>query len=307
MGFFDRFKSEKSSIDAYVGGSKEDTSKVRARLEANFKNQDLEKFKPFERPKSPDELRLIEMANAETDRIRESFGLPPYELPAANFHILRKEAEKLLEGATAYVIPMRQTIAILETDTLTEMLQHIMHELMHAKSYQSVEVAGDDSEMRRVGLSGTSKKMLNQHAFRALNEAVTQELTKRSMRLLEDELILAKETPMLRDARKEFGDDVSYADVLEKHANGGMTVGFRYNSYKDERKALDQLIDKLADRHPDGKKPREEWFDVFASAMFNGHLLEIARAVEKTFGKGVFERLWSENDGAKLLATVESL
>jgi hypothetical protein len=126
------------------------------------------------------------------------------------------------------------------------------------------------------------------------------------MKTLEESFILADEAPLIQEVRARHGDDIAFKAKLPKE-DGTLSYFWIKYSYEQERQALNLLIDKLVERNPDAGKDHEAWFDMFASGMFTGHLLEIARTVEKTFGQGTFRKLGEPVDGAAFLAYVESL
>ncbi len=84
-------------------------------------------------------------------------------------------------------------------------------------------------------------------------------------------------------------------------------IALRSFGYQKERQALQLLVKKIAEKHPERFENQEQAFDLFAAAMFNGYLLELARVIEGAFGKGKFRELGEQETGDDLLKFVESL
>lgn len=303
MGMFDKLFGDKSPVDRYVGGTGEQRKKMRKNSERVFKEQSTH---ALERPKTPEELQMIEIANRETDRLREKYGMPKYDVPPENYHVMRKKDPEAASRAH-YNLDFFE-IMVEEGGGRNQMLARFFHETVHFKSYLSANAGEPD--IRR---SGLSLKVEGERPllFKPLNEAVTEELTKRFMRAQEDLPMLAEETHNLRRGREVYGaavmEDVANVTVTPGKESGTLYVDRHHFGYANDRRALGLLIDKLKERNPKTFRDKDEWFDMFAGAMFNGHLLELARAVEGTFGKGKFRELGECKTGEDFLKFVESL
>ncbi len=309
MGMFDKiFGGEKHSIDRFVGGDKKGQKDLRQKADRAFKGH--KEVAEVERPKTPEELEMIELANRETDRLREKYGLPEYRVPSENYHVIRKEkSDAVLRGANGHFSLRGQGIAVVEEENRSLALARLFHETVHFKSFASLNVA-DPSE-RRVGLSAAVEGEKDR-AFTPLNEAVTEELSKRFMRGQEGSDLLKKDTVNMIRGRGHYGaevmEDICAVKVGPDRDDPEKVYVERFRfAYPMERQALHLLIDKLKERNPKTFRDKDEWFDMFAGAMFNGHLLELARAVESTFGKGKFREMGEKKDGKEFLEFVESL
>jgi hypothetical protein len=306
MGIFDKVFGDKSSVDRYVGGTDTSRKEMRKKAEQAFKNQpSLEGG--IERPKTPEELEMIGLVNAETDRLREKYGLEDYRVPPENYHLVRREASGR-DSATHFSLS-RQEILVREDKNRNMLMKRLFHETVHFKSFASADV--EKPGERRLGLTAAVQDEKEPY-YVPLNEAVTEELTKRFMRKQERSPLLADEMSLLDRARQKYGsakmEDIAAVDVEDIAGKpGSVRVETTAFSYVEERRALHVLIDKLKARNPKVFRDREEWFDLFASAMFNGHLLELARTIEGTFGKGKFRELGKQKTGKELLKFVESL
>jgi hypothetical protein len=298
-----KFEEPISSVDRYVGGTDQNQAEAQAFMGRVFEAHELGEMERFERPKTPEELELIEIVNRETDKVREKYGLAAYRVPPENYHVISKEGAEELGVPGTYVL-LKQAAVIVETDTRAEMAKRLVHETLHFKSFGSVNVDDGGLSERRMGLVSVEA---SQNHFDALNEAVTEELAKRVMRAVEKTPLLRSEAARLREVREIVGDDVSHIKMNPPAPDGTPNEDYFPYSYTEERQALNLIIDKLMERNPDSKLKHEGWFDLFAAGMFTGHLLEIARAVEKTFGQGAFRKLAEQKEGPALLEFVESL
>lgn len=307
MGMFDRFFGNKSSVDKVVGGTKREQRAVRKEMRRRFDDQDgLGELGKYERDKTEFELEAIRLVNEEIDSIREKYGLAPFEVPADKVHILLRTPETEKNPNHAFFTMGLQVMALIEGGSRTETLKFMFHEMTHFKSFASVQPVDGEIVERRAGLISGQRE----RSFVPLNEAVTEALTKRFMNKSADHPLISDESKLKRDAigSRGTGDgsDDAFVRRVRNHDGTFHDEIMRY-TYPLEREALDLLIDKLKTRNPQVFRDKEEWFDMFASAMFNGHLLELARVIEKTFGAGKFRELGEQKDGAQMLKFVESL
>jgi len=61
--------------------------------------------------------------------------------------------------------------------------------------------------------------------------------------------------------------------------------------YYEQRKVLNYLVDCIYENNKDIYSSREKAMDLFFKSYFDGNLPRIAKPIEKTFGKGAFERI----------------
>nr|MBP6931736.1 hypothetical protein [Candidatus Paceibacterota bacterium] len=104
-----------------------------------------------------------------------------------------------------------------------------------------------------------------------------------------------------------FDEDTFYAEInndkLWRESVGrllGKTYGTKINTerftYKQERKFLHTLVDKIFQKNFDKFQDKEEVFDMFFKGMITGNILPIGRLVDETFGAGTFRKI-GELDG----------
>lgn len=304
---------EKHSIDRFVGGSEAERQIADEAMAHRFERQDYEDIRRNERPKTPEERQMVSLVNDEIDRLRERYGLPEFNVPEANFHVVPPSAlPSRGERSVGGMFSLRfQAVVVADDPSSAHRLHALFHETLHFKSFGSM--SGEKDRERRVGLSVTTGKEMDgeKPAFNALNEAVTEELAKRFMRAQAGSAFLAKEARELQAAReKGLFDEAALEDAMHLFLQDTddpekKIVRVRRFPYPKEREALRLLLDKLAAR--DQKARKEDVFDAFAGAMFNGHLLPLARDIEAAFGKGAFRELGECQDGEQLLTFVESL
>ena len=217
------------------------------------------------------------------------------------------------------------------------LLETAAHELVHFTSFQSVEAGNAGDRERRFGLEVIQQD--SKVAFTDMNEAITEELTTRCMNDLRNRgdlppmLTMALEQneamktkyvldtdkfnliiselskhydkaglPEFTEALKKLTQEeisrlfLCYVD-LEKHFQ-------MVASYLLERIALYKILSKIFDAHRSEFETEEDVFGVFARAAMDGHILELARLIEGTFGKGSFRRI-GENSMTKFLQSIE--
>ena len=78
----------KSSIDRIVGKiPEEEKGDVSNEMSDRFETQYFMKDAP-ERPKSPEDLRLLELADQETNAVLAKYGIKPFFVPAKNIYVI---------------------------------------------------------------------------------------------------------------------------------------------------------------------------------------------------------------------------
>jgi len=186
-----------------------------------------------------------------------------------------------------------------------ELAQEIVHEMLHFNSFGSLEKGKKgEIKLRRVGLAIKSPKSKKPYFFISLNEALTTELSKRFEReyfekipFLKKEFRENKKALSKLDIPNDWKEEIAWIDLeafrkMKKEEllkNEDLVV--KFYSYWRERKALKRIIQLIFLRNRERFKSEEEVFEIFARAYFTGRLLELARLIEKTFGKGSFRKL----------------
>ena len=123
-----------------------------------------------------------------------------FDVPAENVHIVKKNlGMTLMEGLRGRKLEggfaqYAESIEIRNPISKIDLLHTAIHEMIHAKSYNARQITTDgdpEPSIYRVGLE-TKSRDGKEHYFEALNEAVTEELTKRIMKE-------AVEAPVFKD------------------------------------------------------------------------------------------------------------
>lgn len=308
---------EFSSFERVVGNIPEtEKEKILQEEGERFDDQIFEELKGKERKKTSEELQIISIVNEATNEIRQSYGMENFDIPPKNVHIIAEEAWPM-EKSVAFYNSMFQGIALREQPAKIVFMEKVFHEMLHFKSYNALQITTEENpELNeyRVGLTVHARngKMMY---FVNLNEAVTEEMTKKFAAKLFNDSLFAKEMKqteniMMRyphavtsSGKLLFDKDTFYAEVDGKKSWGkaiGRLSGTQEKTkkittecftYRRERRILSTLIDKIIKRNPDKFHSREEVFEIFTKGMMTGNILPVGKLIEKTFGKGALRRI----------------
>jgi hypothetical protein len=281
-----------------------------------FDDQVFEDLVGKEREKTPEESQIISLANNATNEVRQRYGLENFDIPPENIHVITEERWPKERGV-AFYNSMLQAIVAREQPARIVFTKKIFHEMLHFKSYNALQIkTGENPELDeyRVGLTVHTRYGKRMY-FVNLNEAVTEEMTKRFATKLFDNPLFARETKQTKDVITRypraitgsgeplFDDDTFYAEV-EGKKSWGEAVGRLFGAqekpkkittecftYQSERKILNTLIDKILERNSEKFQDREEIFEIFAKGMMTGNILPVGRLIERTFGNGTLRRI----------------
>lgn len=200
----------------------------------------------------------------------------------------------------------------------------IVHEIIHANAFQSInvdakrmgEITGWDYVPRRSGLSIIKQDKFKRKIpredfsgaleegvyFHELDEAVTEELTVRFLQeyvheipeLEKDVEEFKVELQKVYSRRKSEKPDEQFKIKEEitglEYGEGNVRVLVQPNAYIEFRNQLSRMTEKLAEHNPEKFSDKEEVFNFLAQRYFDGKLLELARLIEKTHGRGAFRK-----------------
>ena len=308
--------------------------------EKRFQNQDFDELKGKEIEKTQEQMRIIADVNIATNEILRRYGLIDFDIPASNVHIIADE--KWVKGSSnGFFNADLQAVAIREQPMNLAFMKILFHELIHFKSYGAWQVNEEngnrDVRKYRTGLSINSRDREGRAFFTALNEAVTEELTKRNARSLLRKPEFTKEvteteriiTTDRQRSRKSNGELLISEDTFcarqtstKEWSNAlwryfGTRVGLKDEiletvvtnfSYPVERKALKRLVSRLYQENQDSYDSEDAVFEIFAKAMMTGNILTLGKAIDSTFGVGTFRRIGElGNNGKDFLEYVETL
>lgn len=323
--------------------SEEDKKKIEDDLnERFFKNRrfifdylDYEYLKQFlknEFPKTEEEIKIIELANKLTSDLIRQFKIEPNDIPIENVHIVsnilfNKIESESKEERSAITFPTFQNIVI-DKNKYKFPLKFffiVCHEFLHLKSYSSFFAFKENEKLdfvlSRIGINifNVGGKNFFHNHFKGLYEAIIEETVKKIF--YENNV---SEHPIFKEYKEKissienfeekrqyiakiFNIDPSDIYFLEKK---GDKIIFNSFSYSLSRKFLNYLIDKIFEEFKDKYKDKKDIFNEFLKAVFKGNILNIARLVEKTFGKGSFRILGNmigEEDAINYLETFKEL
>lgn len=297
-----RKKIRRSAVERVVGGiSPEEKERLLAQAEEIFDEQAFKELEGKERKKTPEELKIISLVNEATNELRRRYGLDNFDIPPKNIHVIKRDDWKN-KGIVAFYATTKQAVATKEIDIKMTFLRRVIHEMVHFKSYNAWQATAQEpsrAKRYRVGLtlSGIKREMLY---FFNLNEAITEELTKRLFQTVSTNPLFNKEarsTKKAIDRRTEItledGGIVLAADIyyMGVGASGQSRIRAHEFVYHREREVLNILIDKLFEQNKDKFKDREEVFEIFVKGAMTGNIMTLGRLIEKTFGKGTLRML----------------
>jgi hypothetical protein len=189
------------------------------------------------------------------------------------------------------------------------MFKSIVHELIHFIMFNSWQPKGKLMSDRRVGLVMTVN---GKSYFNNTNEFITETLAQEFQERFFPEIdILNKSEEKRKQIVFDFANDMGENPekvakrvefVKTEKVDGGWSTGITGKSYYKEIKEHNELIDYIYEANKqelnkDGSlkyKSRQDVLDLFIKAAYTGKVLELARLIEKTYGKGSF-RLMGES------------
>ncbi|MFA6565619.1 MAG: hypothetical protein WCT48_02655 [Candidatus Paceibacterota bacterium] len=298
-----------SSLDRIVGNlSDEQKQAVFDRFKIRFETTDIAKINELEKEKTSEEKQILAEINMATNALRKKFGLPDFDIPEENMHLIRKE-EWAAEGDTGVCLPELQQILLRERERNIHFLDTAFHEAVHFKSYNAIQQLADCDETAnyRHGLriwprSTRSKEKPEplpdgQSYFQDLNEAVTEELTRQYIMTQTENPLYAKDFAETKELKEEALKKGMFKTLLNPDIfslykrEGDDAIHAEKFAYPAERLALYQIRNQIFQENRDTFQSTEEVLDVFARAMFTGNMFELSRLMEKTFGKGTMRAI----------------
>jgi len=265
-----------------------------------------------EREKTAEELEMINIANQETNKIRQKYGLTEFDVPAKNIHIT-DEQDWTRDYPLASYAPIFQAISIVDMKETPEkiwLMRKIFHEMLHFKSYNAFQLVDshedNTSELKpyRCGLvihTRDGEDML----LNNINEAVIEEITKRFIKGLSNNPIFSEEIKQTKevvekntnlvtaDNKKLNDNDIISARIVDDSEIDGRTTKISILSftYKTQRENLNTIITKLFNRNFGDFENKEQIFDIFEKAVMTGNILPVGRLIDNTFGKGTLRKI----------------
>jgi hypothetical protein len=283
-----------------------------------------------EYPKSKAEIALIELANQETNRLRQRFGLSQYNIPATNYHFVTSEFYRRATNnkETASAMPLLQGI-FFDADRIRrrhidiDIALSIFHETFHLKSFLGLKIleTEDEPTQYRSGTSIIAKGAENLNSdnnyhehFKGLNEATISMLNREFFEKIIDLPAFKKEKEWMQSDRYQGlkdmvvqllaipEDEVLIEEIAHRHEEVYTFM------YLPQRQVLEYVCKEIQKQFSDQYPNMETVYDEFLKAVFTGGLITIGKLVEKTFGLGSFRLLGHMGyDNESAVATLEAL
>lgn len=303
-----------SGVSKYVGFNPKQEESISEHFREGFKNQEDENiaFRKYEREKTEDEKRIIADILEKIPEFVKKYGGKPLNITLGHIHILDKgkideeTKRKMEEPETgAAYLATHELLFIFDTGNNLKNALHIVHELIHFNSFQSVELKKAEKpeyKLRRMGFEIHTKN--DEVFFKDINEAVTVELEKRFDKQHFESINAISNDVETRNRIKGYangkGDDIALA-ITKKLESGKWQTTIENYTYPKERKKLSKVIEEIYEVNKEEERfnSSEDVFDIFAQAVMTGRLLKIADLCERTYGKGSFRALGEETKSKK--------
>ena len=281
---------KESSISKIIGGTEEERKEAEKLFGNAFREQRM--FKSIEHEKTPDELKLLLAVDNLTSEIAKNYGAKePASVLPDNVHIVDKEILKKLfldefkmeakKNLSGFFSMRSQAVFVIEGQNINELLYLVAHEMYHFKGYGSFQVKkspeGEARYAQRRGGWGIVMPKRKQNAFQDMDEAVTDMLT-------------AKTISGIVDQVDNIGISKEIADEIKNKYQEDPEAAY-YLGYVFEKERLWDLLTEIYRKNKDRFENIDDVFDLFAKTIFTGKLINVARLIEKTFGKGSFRKI----------------
>ena len=289
-----------------------------------------------EREKTPEEQEILEgIVKEMPDFIRE-YGGEPIVLRPEYMHIIdpvrffekitKEQQDIFKKNGTAGFCIDGDFVGILSQETKLREANFMVHEFLHLQSFMSFThdknlkkgILIDESKVshRQSGVGIFDKQ--GREYFNRLNEAIIEELTMRfdrqyfqKFKPLEKELKDRADTEQRVDEPKyENAEEIREAITTTRQEQDGLfrtVIRSHEYSYPEERKILRSIISEIYDANKEKYESKEDVFKLFAKAQLSGRLLDLARIIEKSLGKGAFRKLGEETALTKEEFSAEKL
>lgn len=327
---------ERRSSVTRVTGQHEDVPRGAERVllgqEHIFREQNIPELAGREREKNAEENEIISIVNTVTNKILADLGLPEFNIPAKNVHVVPREKWWPEETGRAFYRQSWEAIVITANNRVMFAID-ALHEMLHMKMYNSAQIMQAKefgTSLRKSGLQYQSPDG-SQTMFSVLNEALIEELVMQYLpEILKDSLfandiektkLYLKHNGRNDNIAGKLGDrrEIYYMELtrgIEKmdwvrnekgeRVRGGFLVG--RHRYRVHRDILNRLINKLHEANIDTYPQRKEVVRLFQKGAFSSDMSPLWTLIDETFGNGAFTTIADLDDKPKeLLEYVKSL
>jgi len=321
-----------------IGNNPEsEKEEILTKREAGFYNGFL--IKNGERRKTGEDLRIIDLSSQMSDKILEEYGLPKIEVPERIIHIIEEQGwPPYAAGCASFFDARELSVNVRDTPFKMELAKHIVHEMIHLKSFHVFRLYEFHGEPfvyeRSVGINCVTFE--GKKLFFNLDEAITEELAIKICQKMFGEKIFKKENDETKkimnsnprsiidvDNSPKNQQDIYAVRYLGNNKDSGYLkrviealkrdkapkeVEKQYFSYPVERKILNILIDKILMSGENEFFNRDQVFNEFAKAMLTGNVRKVIKLIDDNFGTGTAQKIEKlENNADEQLKLVEAL
>lgn len=284
--------NRESSIQGYVGKESSGLDKKTAKelLDEQFKTQEkMDSTK--EREKTPEEIEIINFVNNATNKLLADYGIEPFDAPLKNVHIIEEQDWKDKHLGAFHKV-LYQGIEIREYSQKIVMASELFHEMLHFKSYNSVELKNEKIKSFRTGLK-THTRPEGEPIFVFLNEAVVSELQKRFVATLDDNPLFKDEIERTKAtiAKSKTLQEMEGLYYAKENQDSKTYTTADSESYKEQRGISMLLMEKIRQKNSENFANTEEVFNVFVKGLFSPNLLDIGKLIDKSFGIGTYRKI----------------
>ena len=286
-----------------------------------------------ERKKTTEEELLISFANQITNKALRESGAQDSFFPSKDVHIVSTQEWSDPTSKSGVFAQESQSITLVDTfkSRLSFMIRMI-HELFHAKSYQSI-FTNPASGVKYASRLGLVKFQENPEgmvgAFMQLNEAVVEAMVIESYHSYFNEFgmqpLLYEEINETERMRKLLLSPNNLETMRVPDADGVMvtvtksiiTGSFLDNNvlsevyyinpqnprdmdgfaYRSDRRNLELLINEISTL---GRYRKEQIYNIFKQASISGNYSDMRRILDETIGHGSFEKLGQSSAGSNI-------
>lgn len=302
---------ELPETNAYViGNIPEEKKRGIERRQRFYAHDALVRLEDDERPKTLEETARIEQAIRYVNELRERYNLAAIDASADQIHSI---ANYFVNDARDKGTYMQFELSIMKAEAHTDPvdLEIVTHELLHLGSH-SVLIGKKEDDARtsfrtyRIGLKIVSSRRdrNGEHVvyLSDLNEAVTEELTKRFVQGIDPAdpvlgYIAERRKHNIELFAEIYGEEAikrgdTPDELIDIYESGEKTNTARF-TYKPERDLLHRLTSDIAEkiraqRGESADIDHEKVFDEIARGYFAGNIMPFARLFEEAYGRGSF-------------------
>lgn len=251
--------------------------------------------------KSNEHYQIIQTINTVTNELIMECGMESHEISPVNIHLV--ENSDTVENIDAGFSPQGQMIILGEKAHKENMVfaSSLLHETIHAKGYNSLRLIEDETGTPSTlahhggGLQVGSKDG-NKLYLQNFDEALTELITIKLLPKVYASPALVSEFQKQQLTKEKLRSKLGTSDELEDSYffivdNNGILIDYEPHAYPLQRKTVSLLIEKIITSKTSLFTTTEEVERFFIKSKMNGHLVELANVIDKSFGEGTFRKM----------------